>query len=473
MSRRKKNRTVMDAFSNPAARLGFGTFDLTQATQYVPTRMTQNYQLLTTLYRENWIVQNIVQLVPDDALRKWYQVQTAIDPQYIDKLRRLERQTQLRDKLLEGMYWARLYGGAAGIILIKGQDDMSQPLDLDTIMPDSFLGLQILDRWTGIYPSSELVTDPEDEDFGRPAWYTVRDEERGQMVANVHHSRVIRFEGRALPWLEKVTELYWGESEVEAVYQDIVRHDNVAANMASLTFRANVTYMETDGLDQLLGTANTEMQRRFWNIMAAQSMMESNFGTRIVNKGDVMHQHQYTFAGLADVYDRMMMDVAGAARIPVTKLFGRSPAGMNATGESDMRNYNDYIDGIRDTTVRSILDKLLPILALSAWGRIPDDLEIDFEPMETASPLDNADVIQKRTGAIVTAYQSDLIDQETARRELHGMSEETGAFDAITDQLIGEGKGVTYSSTQQMADPMAGLFNPSPEPPAGTEEAAE
>ncbi|MBQ1789051.1 MAG: DUF1073 domain-containing protein, partial [Oscillospiraceae bacterium] len=164
MSRRRKNRTVMDAFSNPAARLGFGTFDLTQATQYVPTRMTQNYQLLTTLYRENWIVQNIVQLVPDDALRKWYQVQTAIDPQYIDKLRRLERQTQLRDKLLEGMYWARLYGGAAGIILIKGQDDMSQPLDLDTIMPDSVLGLQILDRWTGIYPSSELVTDPEDED---------------------------------------------------------------------------------------------------------------------------------------------------------------------------------------------------------------------------------------------------------------------------------------------------------------------
>ena len=340
-------------------------------------------------------------------------------------------------------------------------------------MPDSFLGLQILDRWTGIYPSSELVTDPENEDFGLPAWYTVRDEERGQMVANVHHSRVIRFEGRALPWLEKVTELYWGESEVEAVYQDIVRHDNVAANMAGLTFRANVTYMETDGLDQLLGTANTEMQRRFWNVMAAQSMMESNFGTRIVNKGDVMHQHQYTFAGLADVYDRMMMDVAGAARIPVTKLFGRSPAGMNATGESDMRNYNDYIDGIRDTTVRSILDKLLPILALSAWGRIPDDLEIDFEPMETASPIDNADVIQKRTGAIVTAYQSDLIDQETARRELHGMSEETGAFDAITDQLIGEGKGVTYSSTQQMADPMAGLFNPSPELPAGTEEAAE
>ena len=93
--------------------------------------------------------------------------------------------------------------------------------------------------------------------------------------------------------------------------------------------------------------------------------------------------------------------------------------------------------------------------------------------MEPASPLDNADVIQKRTGAIVPAYQSDLIAQEPARRELHGMSEENGAFDAISDELIGEGKGVMYSSAQQMADPMAGLFNPSSEAPAGPEEAAE
>ena len=89
--------------------------------------------------------------------------------------------------------------------------------------------------------------------------------------------------------------------------------------MAALTFRANVNYMESDGLDQLLGTGNAEMQRRFWNVMQAQSIMESNFGTRVINKGDAIHNTQYTFTGLADVYECMMMDVAGAARIPVTK----------------------------------------------------------------------------------------------------------------------------------------------------------
>lgn len=62
--------TTMDAFSNPAARIGFGTMDLLQATEYPMTRMTQNYQLLTSLYRENWIIQNIIATIPNDMIRK-------------------------------------------------------------------------------------------------------------------------------------------------------------------------------------------------------------------------------------------------------------------------------------------------------------------------------------------------------------------------------------------------------------------
>ena len=141
---------TMDAFSNPAARLGFGTMDLMQATSYPLTRMTQNYELLTSLYRDNWIVQNIVATIPNDIVRKWYEIKGGIAPEWIDRMTKLERRTQVRRKILLGMYWGRLYGGAVGVMLIKGQNDLSQPLDLDTVMPDSFLGLQILDRWSGV-----------------------------------------------------------------------------------------------------------------------------------------------------------------------------------------------------------------------------------------------------------------------------------------------------------------------------------
>lgn len=449
--------TMMDAFSNPAARIGYGTMDLLQATEYPMTHMTQNYQLLTSLYRDNWIVQNIVATIPNDIIRKWYEIKSSIAPEYIDQMTRLERRTRIRKKILLGMYWGRLYGGAAGLILIKGQDDMSQPLDLDMVLPGSFLGLQVLDRWSGVYPENELVTDPENPDFGLPAYYTIRDEVSGQMVVRVHHSRIIRFIGRELPWQEQVTELYWGESEIEAVYNEVVKRDNVSGNIAALTFRANVNYMESDGLDQLLGTANTEMQRRFWNVMKAQAIMESNFGTRIINKGDAIHNTQYTFTGLSDVYDRVMMDVAGAARTPVTKLFGRSPAGLNATGESDMQNYYDYIDGLRETELRSIIERLLPIMALSAWGNVPDDLDINFPPMWTPDAKEIAEIVERKAGAVISTYQNDLLDASEAMQELQALTDETGMFGKISDERIAAGKGQTYTSSKMMADPLAGL----------------
>ena len=121
-------------------------------------------------------------------VRKWYEIKSRIAPEYIDQMARLERTTQLRKKLLTGLCWGRLYGGAVGVILIRGQNDMSLPLDLDSVMPGSFLELQILDRWSGVYPESDVVSDPSDPDFGLPDYYIIRDEITGQTVVRVHHS---------------------------------------------------------------------------------------------------------------------------------------------------------------------------------------------------------------------------------------------------------------------------------------------
>lgn len=458
----KSSVPVMDAFSNPIARLGYGTQDLLQATEYPLTRMTQNYQLLTSMYRGNWIVQNIIETIPGDMVRKWYTVKSNVGPEYMDALQRLERKVHLRKSLLDGMYWGRLYGGAAGIIMVRGQEDLTQPLDYGLILPGCFQGLMILDRWSGIYPELGQVADPEDPDFGLPEYYTIRDEESGTLISKVHHSRILRFTGRELPYNEKIAEMYWGESELEAIYNELVKRDNVSGNIAALTFRANVNYLETDSLDQMLAVNNAAAQRRFWQTLQAQSVIESNFGTRLVNKGDVMHNTQYTFAGLADVYDRVMMDVAGAAKTPVTKLFGRSPAGMNATGESDMNNYYDYIDGLRENQLRPILERLLPIMALSAWGIVPDDLDIDFPPLQTPDSSEVADIAEKKTQAILTAYQSDLIDAATAMKELKAIGDETGMYNTISDEAIEAAKGKTYSDYKAMRDPMAGLFGTSP-----------
>ena len=172
MSRRNKNRpkgaqntqgvtdavSVLDAFSNPLYRLGWGSQSPLEATEYPLTRMTDNYALLNSLYRDNWVVQNVVGLAVDDMLREWYEITGSITPAAAKAIAKLERKTRLRARLNEGLRWGRLYGGAAGLILIKGQEDLSKPLDLGMIYPGSFQGLYILDRWQGITPNMGLCS---------------------------------------------------------------------------------------------------------------------------------------------------------------------------------------------------------------------------------------------------------------------------------------------------------------------------
>lgn len=467
MSRRNKNRlkgaqsiqgvseavSVQDAFSNPLYRLGWGSQSPLEATEYPLTRMTDNYALLNSLYRDNWVVQNVVGLAVDDMLREWYEITGSITPAATKALAKLERKTRLRARLNEGLRWGRLYGGAAGLILIKGQEDLSKPLDLGMIYPGSFQGLYILDRWQGITPNMGLVFDGGEE---VPESYSITDG-RGHTVATVHHSRVVRFTGRDLPRIERQTELYWGESEVEALYRDVVSHDNVSANMAALTFQANVNTMEVKGLEQLLSIGSPQVQRRFWQVMQAQSVLRSNFATQVVEQGTKLTNTQYSFAGLKDVYESMALNLCGASHYPMTKLFGRSPGGLNATGESDLTNYYDYIDSQREAKLRPVLERLLPVLCMSALGGIPEDVEIDFPPLKTPTPTERAEIGKTKAEAIAAAYTNGLLNVDTAQKELKKLEEETGLFGSISDEEIAANAGKSYSEAVSLHDPLAGL----------------
>ena len=465
MSRRNKNRpkgaqtgqgvsnavNVADAFSNPLFHLGFGSQSPLEATEYPLTRMTDNYALLNSLYRGNWVVQNVIGLMVDDMLREWYTVK-GVPPDALTALDNLERRVGLRECLNEGLRWGRLYGGAAGLILIKGQDDLSQPLDLGMVYPGSFRGLYILDRWQGVTPNMGLTIERGKE---VPTSYSINDG-NGHTVANVHASRVIRFTGRDLPRIERQTEMYWGESELEALYNEVVAHDNVSANMAALTFQANVNTMEVKGMEQLLSMSSPAVQRRFWQVMQAQATLRSNFGMQLVEQGNKLTNTQYSFAGLRDVYESMCQNLCGASHYPMTKLFGRSPGGLNATGESDSRNYYEYVDSQREAKLRPVIEKLLPIMAMSAWGVVPDDMSIEFPPLWTPTARENAEIGKIKAEAALAAFQANALPLDTTLQELKAIGDETGLFASITDDQIAAGAGKTAADVQMLRDPLLG-----------------
>jgi len=211
---------TLDAFRNQMARMGYGTPNLLEGTDYPLTRLTRDYNLMNSLYRSHWIVRKIIDTIPEDMTKNWIQLTCQVSPELIDRYQRAERRTKTREAILRALKWGRLYGGAAAVMMIEGHEHyLDRPLNLDEVMPDSYKGLLVLDRWSGITPAGEVIDDINSPDFGLPASYHVTTETG--TVYDVHASRVLRFIGRELPYWERVAEVQWGISEIEVVYDEL------------------------------------------------------------------------------------------------------------------------------------------------------------------------------------------------------------------------------------------------------------
>ena len=451
---------MMDSFSNPMARLGAFTDNIAEAAEYFIQRISRDMSLMNTLYRNNPVVKRLIDIIPEDMMKNGYQINSQIDLDNRRKLSRLERSTGLRAKVLEGLKWGRLYGGAAGVIVIEGHEDiLDEPLDLDMVMPDSFKGLIILDRWCGIMPQLETVTDLASPDFGLPEYYMIQAEGLGYNQ-KIHHSRIVRFTGRDLPYIEKLGETYWGASELEHIFDELKKYNNTSFNIASLVFRANLHVYKKEGFEEAALMPGPLRQQLMQELITLNQMM-NNGGTQIIGKNDSLETRQYTFAGISDIYELFMMDIAMAAEIPVTKLFMRSPAGMNATGESDMQIYYDSIEEKQESNLRPVYDILLPVMCMSAFGAIPDDFNYDFVNVRRPSENERKSLAGQIGGAVTGAFTAGMISQKIALQELKNSTDLTGMWQSITDEDIENANDTVLGGDLDMP---LDLFGQPPEP---------
>ena len=467
-----KQQSAIDGFINSLAYLGEAS-ELTNANDYERHSITNNYELLTVMYRENWIAKRIIDTPCEDMTRSWYTVSSEIEQEKLDELAKLEAKHNIKQEITNGLRWARLYGGAAAVIVLKDQEDMlDQPLDFDTLVPGCFRGLIIVDRTNGLYPSLELEEDMDDPEFGYPMYYNVILDNIGGETLKIHHSRLIPFRGRMLPIQEEINEDYWGASEIEHVYEELQKRNATSANIAQLVFQANVSALKISDYGEALAMAPEKKKQQIMEALFNMNRIRNSFGLLLMGSEDNYEQHPYSFAGIAEVYESFMMDMAGAAEIPATKLYGRSPQGMNATGESDMKNYYEMLAQLQERNLRPAIEKLLPIMAMSLWGTIPEDMEVVFEPLMTTTPDQRADIMSKQATAIIQAFSAGIISQKTALLELQEQGKSIGAWTNITDEDI-ENAEEEPDSGEEMEDPMGMMGPGGPEmggmPPEGSE----
>jgi hypothetical protein len=432
-----------DSYSNVPARIGEGTPNLTQSGQYPLLRITEDYPLILSLYRSSWVVRRVIDSVANDMYSAFPILDSQITPQQITSFHKVIKKTDTVKKLKSAAKWGRLFGGAACIIVIDGHDDLMEPLDVDEVEIGSYKGLIPLDRWSGIIPGPEIDSDVNNpKNFGLPTYYTcIMD--AGSV--NVHHSRIIRFTGRELPQWEVQVELYWGMSEVEVIFDELRKRDYSSWNIISLLTRAQILSIEEPQLATLMsgaGGSNTAYNN-FTQRMESISQLLNNQGLLVLGKDGKLNQASYSFGGISDVYHEFMKDLSAACEIPYEIVFGRE-SGMggggnfSSNGQSSLQLYDNMVEQKRNSEGNPVIDKLLPIICMSTWGQIPDDIAYHWAPIRSISDKERTDLGKSLVESILMAYNADLITKQEARKELAQQSGTNGLFSNISDESIAE-----------------------------------
>lgn len=380
---------VRDSLTNLVSRMGTDRDKASSSFYGVP--LLDDSQLLNA-YRGAWLPRKIVDIPAFDSVRAWREWQAEGDQ--IEKIEAEEKRLNVRGKVLEARIKARLWGGAA-VHIGTGDPNLAEPLNLDHVGLAGIRHLTVLSRRQ--LAAGEIERDVESEFYGRPKAYTLTSGDKVQV--EIHPSRLVIFSGNPQPDIDLVgaAESAWGDSVLLAVMDAIKQADGTSANIASLVFEAKVDIVRIPDFMANLGNEayRTKLLERYTLAATAKGIN----GTLLLDKEEEYETKTTSFATLPDVLDRFLQIVSGAADIPATRLLGQSPAGMNATGESDLRNYYDRLTAMQELEMTPAMARLDEALIRSALGSRPPEIYYDWAPLWALSDKEKADVFKTKADA--------------------------------------------------------------------------
>ncbi|WP_343711898.1 phage portal protein [Inquilinus sp.] len=382
--------------------------------------VTQNREQLDAAYRGDWIARKIIDVPPFDMTREWRDWKA--EPAQIQQIEAEEQRLDVQRKVAKALRLARLYGGSA-LVLGVGDGDPMQPLP--PIGRGGLKYLHAMHRWE--ITAGEIDRDVLSPTFGEPGYYQVGSTQ--QTAARLHPSRVIRLLGAPLP-----DELYmgndgWADSVLQAVMDAVKQAGLAAQGVASLIHEAKLDVIRIPNLSQSLSAAgySDTLIKRF----TLANTMKSLNNTLLLDQVEEWDRKQISFAQLPEIMQQYLQIAAGAADIPATRLLGQAPAGMNATGESDVRNYYDRIAAEQRVLLTPTLRRLDDALIASALGSRPEEIHYAWAPLWQLSAAEAADVGLKKAQATQIYAVNDILPPAVVAKVVPNQLVEDGTYPGL------------------------------------------
>ena len=412
-----------DSMRNFLAGFGDPSRDKSAAQRFVLDLLDQ--EQLSAAYRGDWLARKIVDVPAFDSCRAWRTWEA--DNDQIEKLEECEKALGLQRKLMQALIKARLFGGAALIMGVEGQK-FEEELDVDSVGKDDLVFVHVISRWE--IEAGPLMRDITSPWYGEPAYYRrvntlqtpsvqlkppLEESSLGYdpgSTLEIHPSRVVRLIGLDYPDLMFAMDS-WGDSALQPVVDAIRAAGLVSSSIAAMISEAKLDVIKIPGLIEQLSTdaATEQLRTRFAFTMAAKSTVN----TTLIDSNEEWERITLQFGSMDVVMGMYLKIAAGAADIPATRLLGDAPTGMNATGESDLRNYYDRLSSDQKVRLQPALARLDEVLIRHALGSRPDEIHYNWEPLWQLDDETKADVWLKKAQAFKIDVDAALINPDVMR----------------------------------------------------------
>lgn len=429
---------IWDGLKNVVANLGTAR-DKASHTHYVDSVMPTPE--LLAAYRNSWLSRAAVNYPAEDATRKWRMWRAEADQ--ITKIEKVEKELDVKGKVLEALISARLFGGAA-IYINTGDAQQDQPL-----VPGKGEIKSLVVLSSRALSPGEIVRDINSVYYGNPEFFTLTSGATAKQV-EIHASRLAIFRGARVPddmGISGTHSRAWGDSVLQAAYDAIMQADSTMANVASLVFESKVDVFRFEGFADLLASAGGDEVAT--NRLHTQAAMKGINGAVVIDKNDEYENKSYSFGGLPEIIGKCQDNVAGAVGIPVTRLYGRAAVGLSGSGDGDERVYFDRIGHIQSTEITPAMALLDDCIIWQALGSRPEEIYYEWTPLRQITETEQAEIFVKTATAarsIAGANSGELVPLDALSDALVNALTESGSLPGL-DQAVAKYGALSEQNT--------------------------
>lgn len=356
---------------------------------------------LAEKYQNNGLFSKIIDRPAEEALKHGmeYNVSDADLREFLDDaLDRLDWE----EKAVTAIRWARLFGGSIIVMLLDDGGGLEEPVNWQDVRSVEELR---------VYERAIVQPDPDTYRTGKAEYFDVSSTYGGTF--RVHRSRCLVFKNGSLPEYGAAQQYYyWGLPEYIRIHKDLSRALKTHTNAANMIEKSVQPVYKQRGLQNMLAGPNgDEMELKRLQVLDASRGIMNTIAVDM--EGEDYDFKTFQMTGAKEILESTCNLLSAVTCIPQTILFGRSPAGENATGESDLENYYNFVEGIQKRMLKKNIRTLLKAVTQAGVydGSIenPGNIKPTFKPLWSLSETEKATVeLTKAQRAQVAAQTAQL-----------------------------------------------------------------